>query len=203
MRWFVLILLTSASIAYALTWLNTPPVALSYNAYDLAEWATLHPIAENVMHPMRTALFLRLALVSLVWMLALHIKCNFEVGSRGRWIGYALLLALIVAVFPPLEILNEPQNANYQQQAILLFATIIGVMLIFFGLFARYARWLMSLAGVVAIISSLIGLWTARELLIGFSMPVMFGWGGFLFVFAVGASVAVNALTRPSDLASG
>ncbi|TVR22237.1 MAG: hypothetical protein EA396_06100 [Anaerolineaceae bacterium] len=199
MRWLIFILLILAGGAYTLTWVNTPPVALSFNAYDLAEWVTLHPVAENTSHPMQTALMLRLALVLLIWMLALHVRYNFNANGRGRWAGYAVLLALLAAIFPPLEILTEPQNTNYQQQAILFSAAVLGTMVALSGWFMRYTRWLINLIGVGAIVCSFAGLLAARNLLIGFSMPVIFGWGGFLFVLAVGMSMAINTLTRSSD----
>src|SRR5688500_1464361 len=92
-----IILLIVGCAAYRLPWLTNPGSGLSLGAYDLGEWASLHPAVRSGNPALLTTLLLRLPLVCL----GLIISIGF---LRGK-LGFALLLIVLtgIALLPPLE----------------------------------------------------------------------------------------------------
>ena len=60
----ILYLLVTVGLAgYVLPWIVAPSAALTLNAYDLAEWTSLHPLQRQTSPPLLAPLELRLQLV--------------------------------------------------------------------------------------------------------------------------------------------
>ncbi len=63
---WVLVCLAFALIGYHLAWYTHPTAGFTTNAFDLAEWASLHPAVRSSSPPMLTSFLLRLPLIMLV-----------------------------------------------------------------------------------------------------------------------------------------
>jgi len=139
-----------ALAGYMIPWIVTPSNPLSLNAYDLAEWASLHPSQPNTSPPLIVPLFLRVQLVFIALLIATNVTTISE-----RLVSLIAIGLLAVAQLPPLEFLTiATDNINYQQQFILASITLIvggG------GIFLRLNR----IRPVITIILCLIGIITA------------------------------------------
>jgi hypothetical protein len=159
-------------LLYMLPWLTNPGVGLSVNAYDLAEWTTLHPRSANQPPPMETAILLRVPLLILAWMSAQVLIIGSPRQIRW-WLGVGFTGVLCVALMPPIEFFtSEPDNANFQQQFMLFLASIAGLFLSISGIIRRFRY---SIALLLSLSAAGIGFWgmmRARDLMIGFSLPV-------------------------------
>lgn len=175
MNWRSIGLIFLALGFYVLPWLINPAVGLTANAYDLAEWASLHPEVRNQTPSLLTSLLLRVPLVIFGLMIALNIGVNRK--KHLTWISLFLLVA--VASFPPLEFLTVARSdPNYQQQFMLFLSTLIIGGVAISGMFNRW-HWLgLVILGALGIGVSAWGLMQTRHLMIGFSMPVAVGLGG-------------------------
>jgi len=173
---------------YVLPWIIAPSAPLSLNAYDLAEWASLHPSQPNTTPPLIIPLLLRLQLVIVTLLIALYARTDIQ-----RWIALILVALLAVAQLPPLEFLiSERDNINYQQQFIL--ATLS--LLIGGGLVVRKPQRLTPIISIalvsMGIITSFSGLQQAQELYTLSSQEYVSGSGGVIVIIAYSIILAMN-----------
>lgn len=170
------VLLFSLLIFYLLPWLNTDANALHFGGYDLAEWLSLHPATQPARVP---SLLLRGQLVLITWLLALN---SPAMRARRSWWLHTLTIALLsVAQLPPLEFLNNLNDTNQQQQAILAAASLLGAFVLGWRVKSwNQQRWLMiGLAGL-GIVTSLIALQQGLRYVGDFSPSVHLSSGGLL-----------------------
>lgn len=182
--------------AYAAPWLVTDIAALSFGAYDLAEWATLPSAAKATQPPLLAALLLRLVLTAITLLVALW--AGDRRGATGWWASLAVVALLAVTQLPPLEFFTIAQNdPNYGQQFMLAVASlVIGVGL----LLAPRGTWRLWLAAAVAATGAAMSYAGASEALAlarGFGLAARPGGGVWLAVglFATAALVGL-ASTR-------
>lgn len=115
-------------ITYLQPWIINGSAALNLTAYDLAEWASLHPAAGAQSPPLLTSLLLRLPLACAgIWL------AWYRPQSGITRIVIAIVVALIaIGLLPPPEYLGQRDNPNYQQQAglaaLMLAASLTGLM---------------------------------------------------------------------------
>jgi hypothetical protein len=168
-------------VVYVMPWLVNPGVALTGNAIDLAAWATLHPQPIDKPSPMLTALLLRLPLVLITWSAAFYVGSQRLPHLTWRFAsGTLLVLILVIANFPPIEFFtSEPENANYQQQAVLFALALAGSIIGLSGVLKRISPYLVGFSLLGIIPCAVLGVLQARDLMIGFSMPVSLGIGAF------------------------
>lgn len=107
----VLTLLLMALTGYLLPWIIAPSSSMSLNAFDLAEWTSLHPLQHSSTIPLLVPLQLRLQLLILAAIFALISKDLLS----GAVVAAVILLAA-VAQLPPPEFIGQLSNANYRQQ---------------------------------------------------------------------------------------
>ena len=171
------ILILLAIVMYILPWVINPGTSLTFGAYDLAEWTSLHPDVRN--SDMLTALWLRVPLVCLTLIVAFNSKATFSIHW---WLSTALAGLLILTALPPFEFLTEARNdPNYQQQFVLFLLAAIGSLMGLSGAARRFHPSVVMFAAIMGIITGSMGVMQARNLMIGFSMPVALGWGMFGF----------------------
>ncbi len=103
--------LATALIGYLLPWAVAPSAPMTLNAYDLAEWASLHPLQRQTNPALLAPLELRLQLLILSVALGL-----LAVGRAQRWLAFILILLLALAQLPPFEFIYDIRNTNYSQQ---------------------------------------------------------------------------------------
>ncbi len=179
MRFYILLGLML--VLYLFPWLVNPAASLSPNAYDLAEWASLHPAVHAQTPILLTSLLLRLPLACLALLVAF---------STRRGIIPALLIGLIaVALLPPLEFIYSLDDPNYRQQATLALLALVGGAVGWSGLLPRYRHWIAAAVALIGAAASLIGLAQGYDLMRGFELPTQIGSGGI----ALGISMIVTA----------
>jgi hypothetical protein len=176
LRIYVLIALMLA--LYLFPWLVNPGASLTPNAYDLAEWASLHPAVRDAN--LLTSLLLRLPLACLALMVAFT--------GQSSVLRALVVVALSVAVLRP-EFFTALGDPNYQQQAGLAAFALVGGII---GLSGVLKRWHPSIAagiGLVGAAACIAGVTSGYGLMQGFSLPTQIGMGG------VGLALMFGAIT--------
>lgn len=181
---FLLVGLVTAMI---LPWLVGPGAGLTFNGYDLAEWASLYPAARAETPPLLTPLLLRLAL-ALAGLVAVASLAN-------PWLRALAAAVTALALMPPLDFLaSSSADPNYRQQ----FALAAGVLLASAGIFILARRLsarrvIVASLGALGLVVVLAGLLRARDLLALSGIQVALGPGGLLMA-ALFLAFAVSAV---------
>jgi hypothetical protein len=192
-------MLLAALIGYYATWINNAAAALSANAFDLAEWVGIIPAVRYADPPLVAPFALRLALVMLAWLCALHGAAAQRL--LGRAVFGVIGLALAVSLRPPIAFFRgETADPNYQQLALLCLVGLLGVALIsVLGWRGIGRRWWWRLIGLplglIGILSALIGLSGALEAFARLQIPTPLGAGGILYLIGIAAYAALSALS--------
>lgn len=178
-------------IGYSLPWLQGPGVSLSPNAYDLAEWSSLHPAARAESPALLTALLLRLPLACIALMLAFSAPPD----TQGRLMFGLGALLLAAALLPPLEFVRAPDDPNYRQQFMLAVVALIGSLVGLSGVLRRWGRVIAVLALVTGAAASAVGLARGYALFTELQIEVTIGTGGVLLtlLFVLTALVLLAA----------
>jgi len=184
---------------YYAPWFTHPTAAFTMNAFDLAEWSSLHPAVRSSSPPMLTSLLLRLPHVLLVAALAL--AANGLPDVRARWIVRGLALLLALRMVPPTDFFSgATDDGNYRQLALL---TAAGLGLALGAIAAVRLAWraqaaLLIVGLVVAVVAGWMGLARAGVLLDNFEIEVATGAGPVgLSVIAAALAVAAVLWGRP------
>ncbi len=210
---------------YVLPWVINPGVSLTLGGYDLGEWTSLHEAVRGEQSPLLTSFLLRLplALVAvLVGMQPHHLAPSPKRGegekrltsppnplSQGRGgitsriLPVVAILLIAAALLPPLEILDYPNDPNYQQQALVAGIALVGGLLGVSGLVRRVDTWLRVGIGVVGTGAVIAGLSKACQLMQGFSLPVSMGLGGVLLAALFAAVAVITAVEWRSSRRMG
>ena len=104
-------LLMALLVGLLLPWLVAPAAAMTLNACDLAEWASLHPAQRSSNPPLVVPLLLRVQLLILCALTGLVAQ-----GKLQKRAAALVIVALAVAQLPPIEFVNDIGNLNYRQQ---------------------------------------------------------------------------------------
>ncbi len=187
-----------ALIAYTLPWVVGKGAAMTYGAYDFAEWTSLHPASHAQNPTLLTPLLLRLPLALLV--VALVFGTSYRASTRHRLFLGGLVIVTAIALFPPLEFMTVARDdPNFRQQAMLSGLTLIVGLVAVSGITRRVSRWIGAALALVAALAGLIGLAQGFALLQGFHVPVTLSAFGPLFaVLSVGTAL-ITCLARPLD----
>ncbi|NDJ86333.1 MAG: hypothetical protein GYB66_10635 [Chloroflexi bacterium] len=183
--WLVLVVALGAVIAYHMPWHVHPAAAFSNNAFDLAEFASLHPDVRNESPKLFTTLLLRLPLIFLGMVITLTAVQLSDVRWQWIWIGVALLIVL--RLNPPRVFYPFGGGSINDQQ--LGYLTIAGLIAIMFSWGA--GRWLSGLYHplMIVIVAVMLGVALngyarATDLLQNkLALQIDAGGGLFLFVF--------------------
>lgn len=181
---WILIAVGLALICYYLPWFAHQTAGFTMNAYDLAEWSSLHPATRSSHPPMLTSFLLRLPHVLLLFAAAL--AANGQRDARLRWVVRGVALLLVLRMVPPVEFFrDETADPNYRQQLLL---TVLGGVLVAGSVAVRSRRAAQGLIAAVLAASGVAGLWglsRAGVLLYNFEIDVRIGAGAYgLALFA-------------------
>ncbi len=165
MRIYVFIALMLA--LYLFPWLVNPAASLTLNAYDLAEWASLHPAVRDAN--LLTSLLLRLPLPCLALIVAF--------SGRRSLIRAFVVLALSIAVLRP-EFFTALGDPNYQQQVALAAVALVGGVIGLSGILRRWQGWIAAGIAFVGATACSIGVANGCGLMRGFNLPTQIGIGG-------------------------
>lgn len=192
--WLVIGCIVLAAACYVLLPAVTHYTAgFTMNAFDLAEWSSLHPSVRSDSPPMLTSFLLRVPLVILAVTLAL--AANSIQDTRWRWLIRVLALALMLRLIPPTDFLSSASaDPNYRQMALL---TVLGIVLVGVTVFipASWQRWILLAGLTLGVIAGWMGLSRALVLLRDFQIDYQIGSG--LIVLSLFGAVAVAASLWP------
>jgi hypothetical protein len=190
--WLVIASLIVATACYELPWYVHDTAAFTTNAFDLAEWASLHPAVRSSSPPLLTSFLLRFPQVALIFALALAANGLHDPRSRWSWRAVALLPAL--RFFPPGDFFTGASTDPNYRQMLLLVALCAGSVLIAI-LLERAAARVQSALLIAALAAGMLGGWwglsRAGVLLDNFEIDVSIGAGIIgLSLAAVAAGLA-------------
>jgi hypothetical protein len=194
----IFVLLAVAVICYYLPWLTHDSAGFTMNAFDLAEWTSLHPAVRSETPTLWTSFLLRLPQVMLAAALAL--SANGLADLRGRWVVRGLALLLALRFVPPTDFFQgESGDPNYRQLAWL---TGGGMLLVLATIPLYRLPWRIqsSLLGgglLLAVVSAWEGMSRARLLLDNFMIDVQLGLGVVGLSATTGLLVGMVALGAP------
>ncbi len=190
----VWILLVAALIAYLMPWIYNSGAILQPNAYDLAEWASLHPTVQNGSPAFLETLLLRSQLLIITAIIAFY-------GNDKRWSNVWILravtiLLIAIAILPPLEyFIAERSNPNYGQQLILaLSAIVIGIV----GLsnqFTAYHRHIISILILIGLVTCSLGIYRTLSLMQAYLPDIQPGFGGLFLIIVYIGMLVVHVMT--------
>jgi len=171
-------------MANNLPWLTAPSANLSPAAYDLAEWASLHPLARGGDPPLLTSLLLRLPFMLLA--LGIVYSTNQRPNTWFWWLQMLLIGAITATLIPPAEFFTSGTgDPNYRQQALLASTTIVAGGL---GLFTRpplrLRPYLVVTLAVLGATTTVAGLLRAQTLLQHFTLQAQPGISPAVMVVA-------------------
>lgn len=168
-----------ALIAYLSPWLVNPGVSLSLNAYDLAEWSSLHPTVRGNTPILLTTLLLRLPLVCMALIVAL--STTGPVIRREQWLAAMFVIGTAIALLPPLELFGQATgDLNYRQQFMLALCAFFGGLVGLSGLATKFhkpTRFMLALLGAAA---SVAGTMHSFDLMQRLNLPAQVGLGAIV-----------------------
>ncbi len=184
-----------AIFAYTLPWIVNPGVGMTFGAYDLAEWASLHPQGRTISPTMLTSLLLRFPLVSFMWIVGFSAP-SFR-SRRFQWAVHALVVVLLALyLLPPYEFfIGALHDVNYQQQFVLALAGIIGGGAGLRAVFPRFHPYIVVGSVLLGSVAALLGVEQANSLMLGLMMPVQRGLGAYLLVM-LGGGYLIQSFVR-------
>lgn len=186
--WLILGGVILATACYELPWYVHDTAAFTTNAFDLAEWTSLHPAVRSSSPPMLTSFLLRFPQVMLVFALAL--AANRLLDPRSRWVWRAIALIPTLRFFPPSDFFTGTSADPNYRQMLLLTGLCAGGILAAILLERAAARWqsaLLVAALAAGVIAGWWGLSRAGVLLDNFEIDVTIGAG------VIGLSLAAAA----------
>jgi uncharacterized membrane protein YhaH (DUF805 family) len=176
--WWVVVALIVATACYELPWYVHHTAGFTTNAFDLAEWASLHPAVRSSSPPMLTSFLLRFPQVVLVFALAL--AANGLHDARSRWIWRAVAVIPALRFFPPSDFFTSASADPNYRQMLLLVGLSGGSVLAAILLEHAAERWqsaLLVAALAAGVIAGWWGLSRAGVLLDNFEIGVTIGAG--------------------------
>jgi hypothetical protein len=187
---YLWVLIWLSIIAYCSPWMVNKGAGLSLGAYDLAEWASLHPSARLSNPILLVSLLLRLPLVFLALIVSFT---PWTYLSRAWWVRAGFCLGIVLALLPPLEYLARPSgNANYGQQLGLSAIVLVGSLIGLSGRLGDLAFSLNVFWGLCGGVVTLIGLIQAHNLMRQFDLRAQLGVGALAIVGMYGFIVIAN-----------
>jgi len=183
-----LILLSLALLGYVLPWAVTSSAPMTLNAYDLAEWTSLHPAQRHTEPPLLVPLLLRAQLVILTLTLAL--------AASGRWITALVVLLLALAQLPPFEYVYDVANLNYRQQfGLALFSLSAGLVAARYG-YLRLLRFLLIGLPILGLVAVYAGVSQAFEVYRQLQSAASVGMGPGLLAVSYAGIAAIGLLAE-------
>lgn len=202
--WGMLIAAVMGVIAVHIPWHVHEVAAFTLNAFDLAEWVSLHPATRAENPPLLSSILLRLPLVLLG--LSTALSANFLRDERLRWIWRLAALLVVLRLNPPIDFYRSPNGVslNAQHLAYLTFAGI-GLVLIIIAIGRRIRPFyfpLMAALWIVILAVSWEGLSRATRTIESLQIDVGYGAGIYSLIgIAAGViGVSVYRTFRPPNL---
>lgn len=180
-------------------WYTHSTAAFTLNAFDLAEWASLHPAVRASSPALLTSFLLRAPQLTLVAALAL--LANGFGDARARWLLRAAALLIALRFLPPREFFGSAASDPNFRQMMLLTALSMGSVLAAIlaqGLAPRWRGLLVTTLLALGVGAGWWGLARAHTLLDNFEIAVSVGVGavGYTASSALVALLGLSLLRR-------
>ncbi len=192
-----LVLAIIGIVGYTLPWLVNPSTALTMGAYDLAEWASLHPQVHFESDLLLTSLLLRWPLAALALIMA------FVGNPHQNYFYFRLITFAGIALYllPPLEFFTIARsNANYLQQFLLVAAlVVIGGTGFVFLTQQKWRYFFTIVSSASGVIGSIWGVLEIADLMNGFALNPRPGLGVLFVVASFGLILAFAILNKQSS----
>lgn len=192
-HWLVLACAALAVAAYHMPWQTHKIAAFTNNAFDLAEWVSLHPTVRAERPALLTSLLLRLPLVTLAVIIALTAHRLTSEKLRWLWCGVAFLVVL--RLNPPVEFYPwGGGSVNDRQLGYLMCGGLGAVLMVTLGARRLRSFWqpLTLIAWGVGAASALGGYARAEDVIAALQVETTPGAGLVLFVgFALAGCLTV------------
>lgn len=172
----VFALTAAALILYFVPWVDAGSASLTFGAYDLAEWTSLHPAVRFVEPALVMTLLLRLVPALLV--IGLAAWASLCRGSGLWWLAGLTVLIAAGGLLPPFEFIANTGDPNYRQQFVVALTALIGGLASWSGLLGRHHRWITLGTAIGALACAAVGLTQALALFDGFRIDTAVGTGG-------------------------
>jgi len=176
-------------------WYAHSTAAFTLNAFDLAEWTSLHPAVRASSPPLLTSFLLRAPQLALIVALALH--ANFLGDARVRWLLRVAALVIALRFVPPREFFGSAaSDPNFRQMMLLAVLAVGGIAVAVLAgwLPQRWQGVLVTVTLALGIGAGWWGLARAHTLLDNFEIDVSVGVGAVGYT-AFSALVAVMGLS--------
>lgn len=188
-----------ALACYFAPWYTHTTAAFTLNAFDLAEWTSLHPAVRADSPALLTSFLLRMPQLALIVALALH--ANGFGDARARWLLRAVALVIALRFLPPREFFGAAtDDPNFRQMMLLtvLSAGGIAAAVLVGRLPQRWQAWGLTAVLALGVGAGWWGLSRAHPLLDSFEIAVGIGVGapGFTVFAALVTLVALGARRR-------
>ena len=183
--WLPWALLAAAILGFYLPWLWHPAAGLSPGGYDLAEWASLHPVARQMTPTMLPSFWIRAVMGILSALVA--VQARQLQGKRIRWTARIIALVLLSTLFPPVEFFTNTGDANYQQQfALGMVSLALFVTTFWAGKWSRRGYDLATIVlGLLGIGFTVLGLFQGFHLMSSLHIEYVIGSGAILSASAL------------------
>lgn len=183
---FIASLLIALLVGLLLPWLVAPAAGMTLNAYDLAEWASLHPAQRSSNPPLVVPLLLRVQLLILCALTGLVAR-----GKMQKQVAALVIVALAIAQLPPIEFVNDIGNLNYRQQfGLALGGMVLGIA----ALLWKNRRWQPIFVAGFSLVGALTAIGGARLALDVYASLASGGGMGLGVWFTVAAYACLIAL---------
>lgn len=180
-------------------WYTHSTAAFTLNAFDLAEWTSLHPAVRASSPALLASFLLRAPQLTLVAALAL--LANGFGDARARWLLRAAALLIALRFLPPREFFGSAASDPNFRQMMLLTALSMGSVLAAIlaqGLAPRWRGLLVATLLALGVGAGWWGLARAHTLLDNFEIAVSVGVGavGYTASSALVALLGLSLLRR-------
>jgi len=190
--WVMIGLLVATLGFYLAPWYRHTTAGFTMNAFDLAEWASIHPAVRSSHPPLLTTFLLRVPMAVICVGLVLAARGLRSPGARLAVLGAAGLIAL--RLLPPVEFLTSARGDPNYRQMLLLTAMTGGGMLLALAAGSRFDRWRVWGIAALLLVAGAVGWWglsRAGVLLDNFEIEVQIGVGAVGYLLCAGGMLAV------------
>ncbi len=196
--WVILVCVLLALICYYRPWYTHKTAGFTMHAFDLAEFASLHPAVRSSSPPMLASFLLRVPQVALA--AAFVLLANGWRDPRLRWVLRGVALTLALRFLPPSDFFSSASgDPNYRQMALLTGLGLVTIAVS--GLLVRApVRWQRRSQAVVLAAGAAagwMGISRTNTLMDNFEIDVALGYG--IIGFTVASAVAVAAALWPAS----
>lgn len=183
-HWLTLIALVAAFGAYHMPWITHEAAVFTNNAFDLAEFMSLHPSVQYESPALYTPLLLRMPIIIIALLITLSAGQLSSEKAQWLWRGFGLLVVL--RLNPPAAYYSfSGASLNDQQLGNMMLAGLAGVVLliavnrIFTPIIYAIATTIVSIIGIYVAVAGQVNSFEILDLL---QLDVGTGGGFALFV---------------------